>query len=207
MARLDFTATNILTASELDELARQAISNVVAAGKPTGTAEGEMIAVTDEDRHYWWDGSDWIPGTWWKPTGRIWVSADDASAGALADGVSGAIPWTVITDPDGFYTAYDGTNYNFTIPASSIYDGLYAITVRAKWVGAWTPAPGDLLEILVNTTIVYAFPGAASAAVFTATIPAIPLTSGDTVAVRITQESGSSQTISTVEFTMVRIGA
>jgi hypothetical protein len=36
MARLDFTAGNILLASEMDELARQAVSNVTAVGHRRG---------------------------------------------------------------------------------------------------------------------------------------------------------------------------
>jgi hypothetical protein len=126
MARLDFTATNILTAAEMDELARQAISNVTNAGKPTGAAEGETIAVTDKDRHEYWNGSAWVRGTNWTATGRTSVEMTTTLVAVGAGGTAEAGGWAG-TDVDGFFQDWDGSHYIFEVPSGC--GGLYTITV------------------------------------------------------------------------------
>lgn len=130
MARLDFTATNILTAAEMDELARQAISNVTNAGKPTGTAEGETIAVTDKDRHEMWNGSAWVRSVPWTATGRTAVEYTTTISGVGAGGTA-EVDWdTPVADVDSFYQAWDGAHYVFEVPAGC--GGLYNITVLSN---------------------------------------------------------------------------
>jgi hypothetical protein len=203
MARLDFTAANILTASEMDELARQAISNVTNAGKPTATAEGETIAVTDKDRLEHWNGAAWERGTNWQPAGRTWVQKAENGGGATScgNGVTVQIAWTGGTDADSFYTGWDGTNYEFTVPANM--GGVYLITARFSFSAGWTPTTGDVVRFLLSGTGVD-FPQQGIAGNYLATMM-YPLAAAATVAVQLVQNSGGALTISSGDFTMVRV--
>jgi hypothetical protein len=204
MARLDFTASNILTAAEMDELARQATSNVTNAGKPTGTAEGETVAVTDKDRLEHWDGAAWQRGTNWASAGRTWVTKTENGAGATScgNGVAVQIAWTGGTDADGFYTGWDGTNYEFTVPSG--LGGIYLITTRWAFSGGWTPNTSDVLRILVSGQAID-FPQQGIAGSYHASLIR-PLTAGATVAVVAAQYSGGALTIAAgADFTMARM--
>jgi hypothetical protein len=204
MARLDFTAGNILLATEMDELARQAISNVTAASKPSATAEGETIAVTDNDRLEHWDGAAWQRGTNWASAGRTWVTKTENGAGATScgNGVAVQIAWTGGTDADGFYTGWDGTNYEFTVPSG--LGGIYLITTRWAFSAGWTPNTSDVLRILVSgQAIDFAQQGIAGS--YHASLIR-PLTAGATVAVVAAQYSGGALTIAAgADFTMARM--
>jgi hypothetical protein len=203
MARLDFTAANILTASEMDELARQAISNVTNAGKPTATAEGETIAVTDKDRLEHWNGAAWERGTNWQPAGRTWVQKAENGAGSTSIGTGSAaqIAWTGGTDADSFYTGWDGSAYEFTVPAG--LGGVYLITARFSFSGGWATNASDVVRLTLSGTGVD-FPQQAIAGNYLATMM-YPLAAAATVAVSLAQYSGVSLTISSGDFTMVRM--
>jgi hypothetical protein len=204
MARLDFTAGNILLATEMDELARQATSNVTAASKPTGTAEGETIAVTDNDRLNHWDGAAWQRGANWAAAGRTWVTKTENGAGAtsLGSGSAGQIAWTGGTDADGFYTGWDGTNYEFTVPSG--LGGVYLITTNWVFSAGWTPNTSDVLRILISGQAMD-FPQQGIAGSYHASFM-YPLTAGATIAVIAAQYSGGALTISAGgTFTMVRL--
>ena len=203
MARLDFTATNVLTASEMDELARQAISNVTNAGKPTGVAEGETIAVTDKDRHEIWNGAAWVRATNWAAAGRTYVDMIESGSGVtiIGDNVSAAIGWDPGTDPDGFYTDYDGVDYEFTVPAT--LGGVYAISVFIDWSAAWVADPADFVQIEINAAP-FLFAQNAASATYSASM-IWPLNVADTVAVRVLQKSGGNKTIDSGNFFMVRL--
>jgi hypothetical protein len=203
MARLDFTAANILTASELDELARQATSNVTAAGKPSATAEGETIAVTDNDRLNHWDGAAWQRGTNWAAAGRTWVSKTENGGGStsIGSGSAAQIAWTGGTDADSFYTGWDGTNYEFTVPSGLA--GVYLMTVRFAFSAGWTPNVADVVRFLINGSA-YDFPQQGIAGVYVASFM-FPLAAGDTVAVVLAQYSGGALDIDAGTFNMVRM--
>jgi hypothetical protein len=201
MARLDFTAGNILLATELDELARQATSNVTAAGKPSATAEGETIAVTDSDRLEHWNGSAWQRGTNWASGGRTWVTKPVVTA-TLGDGSVGEIGWTGGTDPDSFYTGWTGSVNNFTVPSG--LGGIYIMTVRIRWAGAWTTDPEDRLRITISGPTIFDYHQGGFGANYIATLM-YPLAAATTVSVQLEQNSGVSQDISSGDFTMVRL--
>jgi hypothetical protein len=203
MARLDFTAANILTASEMDELARQAISNVTNAGKPTATAEGETIAVTDKDRLEHWNGAAWERGTNWQPAGRTWVQKAENGGGAtvLGTGSAAQIAWTGGTDTDSFYTGWTGSVYNFTVPAG--LGGMYLITARFTMSAGWTTNASDTVRFVLST-VTFDFPQQAVAGNLCATL-AYPMAAGEILSVSVAQYSGSSKTISAGDFTMVRV--
>jgi hypothetical protein len=203
MARLDFTAGNILLATELDELARQSTSNVTAASKPSATAEGETIAVTDNDRLNHWDGAAWQRGTNWASGGRTWVTKTENGAGAtsLGTGSVGEIAWTGGTDPDSFYTG-GGSPYTFTVPSG--LGGIYIMTVRIRWAGAWTTNPEDRLRITLGGSTIFDYHQGGFGANYIATLM-YPIAAATTVSIQLEQNSGSSQTISSGDFTMVRL--
>lgn len=203
MARLDFTAATILTEVDLDELARQATSNVTNAGKPTGTAEGETVAVTDKDRLEHWDGAAWQRGANWASAGRTWVTKNESGGGstALGTGTVGEIAWTGGTDTDSFYTGWTGSVYAFTIPSG--LGGIYIMTARIRWVSAWTTNPEDRLRLTVAGTI-FDYHQGGFGANYVATLM-YPLASASVVSVQLEQNSGSTQTISSGDFTLVRV--
>ncbi len=204
MARLDFTATNILTASEMDELARQAISNVTNAGKPTGTAEGETVAVTDKDRHEWWNGSAWERGTNWAAAGRTWASMTEGGGGitVISNGAVAELTWDPATDPDGFYTGFSGSTYDFTIPSG--LGGIYLMTCRLKWTGSWAANAADRLRLTIEGAA-FDFPQQPAGATYVASLM-YPMAATDTVSVQVVQNSGGNNTIDTGStFTIVRL--
>jgi hypothetical protein len=200
MARLDFTAGNILLATEMDELARQATSNVTAASKPSATAEGETIAVTDNDRLNHWDGAAWQRGANWSAAGRTWVTKT-LNTGSVGDGTVPELSWTGGTDADGFYTGWTGSVYNFTVPAG--LGGLYVISCRIQWVDAWTTDPQDRMRFtLPGTPIDFIQTGVG--ANYIATL-VYPLSAAATVSVQLTQNSGLTNDMDNGDFTMVRL--
>ena len=202
MARLDFTAGNILLASEMDELARQAISDVTNAGKPTAPAEGETIAVTDKDRLEHWDGAAWQRGMNWASAGRTWVTKNENGGGATAigDGSVAEIAWTGGTDPDSFYTG-GGSPYEFTVPSG--LGGIYLMTCRIKWDAAWTTDPEDRMRLTLSGTPID-FMQQGFGANYIASLM-YPLAAAATVSVQLVQNSTASKTIDSGDFTMVRL--
>jgi hypothetical protein len=198
MARLDFTAGNILLASEMDELARQAVSNVTAAGKPSATAEGETIAVTDNDRLNHWDGAAWQRGTNWAAGGRTWVSKP-ANGGSTGSGSVAEIAWTAGTDPDSFYVG-GGSPYEFAIPAG--LGGIYLITCRLQWSDAWTTDPEDRLRITIDALAID-FAQSGFGANYIASMM-YPIAAASTVSVQAVHHFAGSNTYSG-DFTMVRV--
>ncbi len=204
MARLDFTASNILTAAEMDELARQAISNVTNAGKPSGTAEGETVAVTDKDRLEHWNGSAWIRGAPWAAAGRTWVTKTEDGPTTLTSGVAQFISWQGGTDADSFYTGWNGsTGFDFTVPSG--LDGVYMVTVRFALSAGWTPNVSDVVRVLVSGAA-FDFPQQPIAGVYIASFM-WPLVATETVSVTLAQYSGSGKDIDAGVFTMVRLSA
>jgi hypothetical protein len=200
MARLDFTAANILTASEMDELARQAISNVTAAGKPTGTAEGETISVTDSDRLEHWNGAAWERGTNWQPAGRTWVQKA-ISTFSTGTGTTPQLGWTGGTDADSFYTGWNGSEYDFTVPANM--GGIYLMSARIVWASGWVPTTSDVVRFLISGTAID-FPQQVIAGNYFASFM-YPLAAAATVSVSCTQNSGGALAVTAGEFTMVRM--
>jgi hypothetical protein len=198
MARLDFTAGNILLATELDELARQATSNVTAASKPSATAEGETIAVTDNDRLNHWDGSAWQRGANWASAGRTWVTKTEIG-GSTGSGSVMESAWTGGTDPDGFYIG-GGSPYEFTVPAG--LGGIYLITCRLQWVNSWTTDPEDRLRITIGATAFDFFQGGFGANYIASMM--YPLAAATSLSVQSVHHYAGSNTVSG-DFTMVRL--
>jgi hypothetical protein len=198
MARLDFTATNVLTAAELDELARQAISNVTNAGKPSATAEGETLAVTDKDRLEHWDGAAWQRGTNWASAGRTWVSKP-ANGGSTGSGSVAEIAWTGGTDPDSFYVG-GGSPYEYTVPSG--LGGIYLMTCRIQWSDAWATDPEDRLRITIGATAID-FAQSGYGANYIASLM-YPLAAATSVSVQVVHHFAGSNTWSG-DFTMVRL--
>ena len=201
MARLDFTDGNVLTDEELNELARQVIADVTSTSKPTGTAEGETIAVRDSDRQELWDGSKWVRGVHWAPEGRTWVLAQGQYGGLLGSGIEYPVSWDPITDPDGFYIGFSETDFYFQVPA--LLGGIYSIFVYFEWFDSWTPAGGDWVRILTSAGA-FEFPQQPANGKYVAGISGASLAGGSNVAVRFKQTSGASQNVGGVNFTMVR---
>jgi hypothetical protein len=199
MARLNFTAGNILTETDLDELARQATSNVTNAGKPSATAEGETIAVTDKDRLEHWDGAAWQRGTNWAAAGRTWVTKE-VQTGPLGDGSVGEIGWTGGTDPDGFYTGGVGP-YAFTVPAG--LGGLYQMTCRIQWDDAWATDPEDRMRFTISGTALDFLQGGYGANYIESLL--YPLAAAATVSIQVVQNSGLTNDVIAGDFTMVRL--
>jgi hypothetical protein len=200
MARLNFTAATILTEADLDELARQATSNVVAAGKPTGTAEGETIAVTDSDRLEHWDGAAWQRGTNWAAAGRT-AATKSVNTGSVGSGTVPEVSWTGGSDPDGFYTGWTGSVYNFTVPSG--LGGIYAMTCRIKWLNAWVTDPEDRLRLTISGTAIDFHQGGYGANYIATLI--FPMAAAATVSVQMVHHAGVSNDINSGEFTMIRL--
>jgi hypothetical protein len=198
MARLDFTASNILTAAEMDELARQATSNVTNAGKPTGTAEGETVAVTDKDRLEHWDGAAWQRGANWASAGRTWVAKEE-NGGSTGSGSVFEVAYTGGSDPDGFYVG-GGSPYEFTVPSG--LGGIYLITVRMQFTDAWTTDPEDRLRITIGAVGID-FAQSGFGANYIASLM-YPIAAGTSVSVQAVHHFAGSNTHSG-EFTMVRL--
>jgi hypothetical protein len=198
MARLDFTAGNILLATELDELARQATSNVTAAGKPSATAEGETIAVTDNDRLNHWDGAAWQRGTNWASGGRTWVTKP-VSGFSNGSGSVGEVPFTGGTDPDGFYIG-GGSPYEFTVPSG--LGGIYMMTCRLQWTDAWTTDPEDRLRITIGATA-FDFAQSGFGANYIASMM-YPIAAATSISIQAVHHFAGSNTCSG-DFTMVRL--
>lgn len=111
----------------------QVVSTVLATGKPTGT-EGQLIAVTNQDRLEVYSGSAWVRVAGWSSAGRTGTVLRRAATQSITTATDTQISFdTEDTDTDGFIAV---TATTITIPSG--LDGIYAITGAV----AWASSPG-----------------------------------------------------------------
>ena len=111
----------------------QVVSSVLSTGKPTGT-EGQLIAVTNQDRLEVYSGSAWVRVGNWSSAGRTGTVLRRAATQSITTATDTQISFdTEDTDTDGFIAV---TATTITIPSG--LDGIYAITGAV----AWASSPG-----------------------------------------------------------------
>lgn len=138
----------------------QVVSTVLAAGKPTGT-EGQLIAVTNQDRLEVYSGTAWVRVAHWSSAGRTGAVLRRAAVQSIANTTDTAISWdTEDTDTDGFIAV---TGSTLTIPTG--LDGIYAISAAVAWASspgansnvriALTGTTGDYRTCVGTSTVAY----------------------------------------------------
>lgn len=166
----------------------QVVSTVTSTTKPTGT-EGQMIAVTNQDRIEIHDGTGYVRVGNYSASGRtgVFVRRNANQSIPTGTGTYTAISWdTETTDTDGFITA---TSDTITIPTG--LGGLYSGMARVAW--ASSPGTNSYIDLLINATP-YGFPiGAATQSTTQSlAIGAVAIGAGDTVKIRLSQGSGGA---------------
>lgn len=132
MARLNFTSGAVLSESDLDELGRQAVSNVTTAQRAAlSPSAGEFVVDTDLKRYMGYTGSAWTIIGWYDTAGRVGVELTDA-AQSISSGSSAAITWgTEVRDPDGWTSA---SSSEIVVPTG--FAGIYVCTFSALWASS-----------------------------------------------------------------------
>jgi hypothetical protein len=129
------------------------------------TTEGMLAVNTSTDRLMVYDGSAAYRLAHYSSTGRTWVSADFSGA-AIGSATTAQLSWTTISDADAFYTGWNGTNYNFTVPTG--LGGLYVISAS---VGQATGLSSNgQLNMTIGGTFQFAADTAVSGGIATLTV-------------------------------------
>jgi hypothetical protein len=106
----------------------QVVSTVLSSGKPAGT-EGQLIAVTNQDRLEVYTGGAWVRIAHWSAAGRTGTVLRRAATQSITTATDTKVSFdTEDTDTDGFIAV---TATDITIPSG--LDGLYAITGTIAW--------------------------------------------------------------------------
>lgn len=109
----------------------QVVSTVLAAGKPAGT-EGQLIAVTNQDRLEVYDGAAWVRVGNWAAAGRTGASVTRVATQSIGTASETAVSFdTEGTDTDGFIAV---TATTLTIPSG--LGGIYAVTGMVTWASS-----------------------------------------------------------------------
>jgi hypothetical protein len=128
------TTNQALTSSYLNtNYSDQVVSTVLSTGKPTGT-EGQLIAVTNQDRLEVYSGTAWVRVGNWSSAGRTGTVLRRAATQSIATATDTKISFdTEDTDTDGFIAV---TATDIVVPSG--LDGIYLITGTV----AWASSPG-----------------------------------------------------------------
>lgn len=155
------TTNQALTSSYLNtNYSDQVVSTVLSSGKPAGT-EGQLIAVTNQDRLEVYSGTAWVRVGGWSSAGRTGAVLRRAATQSIGITSDTAISWdTEDTDTDGFITV---TSSTITIPSG--LDGIYSISAAVAWASspgansnvriALTGVSGDYRTCVGTSTVAY----------------------------------------------------
>jgi len=140
------TTNQALTSSYMNtNWSDQVVSTVLSSGKPAGT-EGQVIAVTNQDRIEVYSGSAWVRLGGWSSSGRTGTVLRRAATQSISNTTDTAISFdTEDTDTDGFIAVTADT---ITVPTA--LDGIYAITATVAW--AASPGANSNMRILISGT-------------------------------------------------------
>lgn len=184
----------------------QTIATVTDAGKPAGT-EGQAVAVTDKDRLEVYSGSTWWPGPAWSATGRIGCTISRVATQAISTATDTTITFdTETTDLNGFITVPSDT---LTVPAPSGLNvsGLYNGTATVIWASA--PGANNVARLEIGgVTGDYGSSCGTSTVAYqrhTVSFAAIPLSTTNTIKLRVYQASGGSINV-TARLELWRVG-
>lgn len=191
-----FTSGQILTATNMNQVARQAIIVCTSGTHPSSPDVGMYVHETDTDRLLVWNGSTWTRVGVGSGTGRTGciltrTSTIIANASDTTLNFDGHSP-----DPENFYPGSGGT---ITVPTGC--GGLYNITVQTNWSASVGSLGGSKVKLTRSGTTICedAIPPGASA--HTATFVSIPFNAAQTATIVVQQTSGASLNVtSTVWF-------
>ena len=140
------TTNQALTSSYMNtNWSDQVVSTVLSSGKPAGT-EGQLIAVTNQDRLEVYSGTAWVRVGGWSASGRTGTVLRRAATQSISNTTDTAVTWdTEDTDTDGFIAVSADT---LTIPTD--LGGIYAISTAVAW--AATPGANSNVRILISGT-------------------------------------------------------
>jgi hypothetical protein len=169
------------------------------------SSEGQLAVNTSTKQLVAYNGSSAVRLGHYTSAGRTWVSATDSGVGSIATATTVQMSWSASSDADGFYTGWDGTRYAFTVPSG--LGGVYAIIAQIAFSTTWTPSDGgDWIRIDVPSVTRFDVPTQPnSGGILAASIGCISLSAADKVAVSFMQSSGSSRTVISASFQMVRL--
>lgn len=121
----------------------QVVSTVLSGGKPAGT-EGQLIAVTNQDRLEVYSGTAWVRVAGWSSAGSTGTVLRRAAVQSIATATDTKVSFdTEDVDSDGFIAV---TATDITIPSG--LDGIYAITGAV----AWASSPGANSNVRIEIT-------------------------------------------------------
>jgi len=166
----------------------QVVSSVLSTGKPTGT-EGQMIAVTNQDRLEVYSGSAWVRVGNWSSAGRTGTVLRRAATQSISTGTDTKISFdTEDTDTDGFIAV---TATNVVIPSG--LDGIYLITGTVAWASSPGANSNVRIELGGTTGDYRSHCGTGTVAYQSQAISVGPaLAASNTIALRCYQASGAS---------------
>jgi len=165
----------------------QVVSTVLSSGKPAGT-EGQLIAVTNQDRLEVYTGGAWVRIAHWSAAGRTGTVLRRAATQSIATATDTKVSFdTEDTDTDGFIAV---TATDITIPSG--LDGIYAITGSVVWASSpgansnvrieLTGTTGDYRTCVGTSTVAYQNQGVSAT---------VGLSATNTIALRCYQATGA----------------
>lgn len=157
------------------------------SGSDDVSTEGQLSVNTTSDRVMVHNGSGARRLIHYGPGGRSGVSAT-ATAVAVGAGVTAQIPFSTLTDPDSYYTGWNGSAYVFTVPTN--LDGVYAITVNV--VSSVSLTAGGVSVSVASGGLIYPCLSSPPTNYGAVSVASLPLVSGNTFSVAVRNEHSAS---------------
>jgi hypothetical protein len=152
------------------------------------SAEGQLAANTSTDRIVVHDGTAARRLIHYSSSGRTGAVGISTSV-TLGAGTTGQIYFTMSSDPDGYYTGWDGAYYQFTVPSG--LGGIYSITVHAFSAVTLTSG-GMTVTVRTHPLLFPGFATPSSATNHGCTSITRPLDAGDQFSVSVTNHHSAT---------------
>lgn len=199
-----FTSGEVLTAANMNEVARQTV--ITCTSPPSSPDTGMVIYDTNDKRILAYSGSAWNVVAWGSNGGRVGCILTRTSNQSIATATNTAILFNnEVQDSDGFYPS--GATGTITIPANM--GGLYMAMVQTNWAAGMGTTGGKInfrrngSDLYTHTvTGTYVGPEDESAS-----FAPVALSVGDTIEIRVLHTYGSNLNLTSARLEFFRIGA
>lgn len=199
-----FTAAT-LTASDVNGyLMRQTVIQATSTTRPSSPHTGMLIYETDTYRFASYDSTGWTYTGWNKLNGSISLSLSSPVFSGPTSSLANATSTVVIWQNESYdYAAMHGAS---SAGVNPYQDGKYAVTVKLAFSTTWT-ATSDYIQIeSINLGVIAVIPAHTATGVMYAAAPIVDMVVGDTLQVKVFQNSGSGKTLSSGLFQMHYLG-
>jgi hypothetical protein len=192
-----FTAGEILTAADvMTYLMNQTVIVCTSGTRPSSPAEGRTIYETDTDRLMIYDGSGWAEALI-NSSSRPMCSVTKNNTQSLGSGTTGIlVSWTTESYDVGGMTTGSGTTMA-TVPANR--GGKYLIGSTVQFATNATGYRQVLIEVSGNVRVRQTIPAASGNPTRVSLSTVQALSSGDSIAIGVFQNSGAALNIENSE--------